>query len=158
MMTHAWKKPLIVGTAVAMALAPVSAFAGPPPGKGNAAAHGNSHAGPPSHEKGYRGGDDLGDAILDASINVAFGSRETDIIRNYFGAHPVETKPLPPGIAKNLRRGKPLPPGIAKRYLPTGLQAQLPNRDGYERLIVGNDVLLVAAATGVIVDVLSGIR
>lgn len=160
-MTHAWKRPLVAGVTLALALAPASAFADPPgkmkgPGKGNAA-HGNPHAGKPGPE-GQGNGGSVGNEILDASINVRFDTRETDIIRNYFGAHSVETKPLPPGIAKNLQRGKPLPPGIAKRYLPTSLQAQLPARDGYERLIVGNDVLLVAATTGIIVDVLSGIR
>lgn len=63
---------------------------------------------------------------------------------------------LPPGIAKNLARGKPLPPGIAKRYLPQGLLSQLPPRPGYEWLAVDRDILLVVAATGVIVDILKG--
>ncbi len=160
-MTHAWKRPFVAGVTLALALAPAAAFADPPgkmtgPGKGNAA-HGNPHAGKPGPAgKGKAG--NVGNEILDASINVRFGTREADIIRNYFGAQPVETRPLPPGIAKNLQRGKPLPPGIAKRYLPSALQAQLPARDGYERLLVGNDVLLVKAATGIIVDVLAGIR
>ncbi|WP_339614531.1 anti-virulence regulator CigR family protein [uncultured Parvibaculum sp.] len=157
-MTHAWKRPLVAGVTLALALAPASAFADPPgkmtgPGKGNAA-HGNPHAGKP----GPAGKGKAGNEILDASINVRFSTSEADIIRNYFGAHPAETKPLPPGIARNLQRGKPLPPGIAKRYLPSTLKAQLPARDGYERLLVGNDVLLVKAATGIIVDVLTGIR
>ncbi|NIJ42429.1 hypothetical protein FHS78_002723 [Parvibaculum indicum] len=160
-MTHAWKSPLAAGIAVALALAPASAFADPPgkmkgPGNGKAA-HGNPHSGNPGAAGKGKGGD-LGSGILDASINVRFGTREAEIIRDYFGAQPAATKPLPPGIAKNLQRGKPLPPGIAKRYLPSALQAQLPSRDGYERLLVGNDVLLVKAATGIIVDVLTGIR
>ena len=154
-MKHTMKAPLAALAAFALALAPVSALAAPPPGKGKGAAHGNPHAGPPGN-KGRSG--DLGDAIVDASLDAAFGARETDLIRSYFGTHPAETKPLPPGIAKNLRRGKPLPPGIAKRYLPAGLQARLPERAGYERLVVGDDVLLVKAATGIIVDILTGIR
>jgi hypothetical protein len=64
---------------------------------------------------------------------------------------------LPPGIAKNLARGKPLPPGIAKRYLPQSLLVQLPPRSGYEWIAVGRDILLVVAATAVIVDVLSDV-
>ncbi|GMV61647.1 MAG: hypothetical protein AMXMBFR74_08160 [Parvibaculum sp.] len=90
---------------------------------------------------------------IDASIS--FGADETRIIRDYFAASPYDAKPLPPGIAKNLARGKPLPPGIAKRYLPRDLAARLPVRADYERLIVGDDILLVSIATGIIVDILS---
>ena len=63
-------------------------------------------------------------------------------------------KPLPPGIAKKVARGGSLPPGIAKRYLPNDLLVQLPARPGYQWMVVGTDVLLVAAATGLIVDIL----
>jgi len=64
-------------------------------------------------------------------------------------------KPLPPGIAKKLARGGTLPPGIAKRYLPNDLLVQLPARPGYQWVVVDNDVLLIAAATGLIVDILA---
>jgi hypothetical protein len=92
-----------------------------------------------------------------------FTDGEIGTMRDYFRAlyrregHVPEAysaKGLPPGIQKNLARGKPLPPGIAKRYPPDDLLVRLPPRPGYERVIVGNDVLLVAAATGVILDVL----
>lgn len=92
---------------------------------------------------------------IDASIS--FGADETRIIRDYFAATPYDAKPLPPGIAKNLARGKPLPPGIAKRYLPRDLAARLPVRSDYERLIVGDDILLVSIATGIIVDILKDV-
>lgn len=73
------------------------------------------------------------------------------------GKHGKGGKGLPPGIAMNLARGKPLPPGIAKKQLPNGLVSQLPPAPtGYKRMIVGADVLLVEAATNVIVDVISG--
>ena len=64
---------------------------------------------------------------------------------------------LPPGIAKNLARGKPLPPGIAKRYLPQRLVSALPPRPGYEWIVVDRDVLLIAVATAIIVDVLTDV-
>lgn len=64
---------------------------------------------------------------------------------------------LPPGIAKNLARGKPLPPGIAKRHLPGLLVRELPARPGYQWLVVDRDILLVAAATAIIVDVLQDV-
>lgn len=93
---------------------------------------------------------------IGAGISVSFGIEETRLIRDYFRANPYDVKPLPPGIAKNLARGKPLPPGIAKRYLPGELVAGLPARPGYERIIAGNDILLVSIATGIIVDILTG--
>ena len=65
---------------------------------------------------------------------------------------------LPPGIAKNLRRGKPLPPGIAgqMRPLPEALARELPPPPrGYKLVIVDGKVLLIDAATQVIHDVIA---
>lgn len=64
---------------------------------------------------------------------------------------------LPPGIRKNLARGKPLPPGIARKTLPTPYLGQLPVYPGYEWGMVGSDLVLQQAATGVIAGVLSGV-
>ena len=65
------------------------------------------------------------------------------------------SKPLPPGIAKNLARGKPLPPGIAKQALPNDLLVRLPPvADGYERVIISGKILLVEIATQVVHDIL----
>ena len=67
-----------------------------------------------------------------------------------------KNKGLPPGIAKNLERGKPLPPGIAKRNLPPGLKSTLPGKhDGYETVIVGDDVVLIEIDTGKIADIIT---
>lgn len=63
------------------------------------------------------------------------------------------TQSLPPGIQRNLERGKPLPPGIARRF-DGQLASQLPQYPGYEWEHVGNDVVLIEAATRVVVDVL----
>jgi len=60
---------------------------------------------------------------------------------------------LPPGIQRNLERGKPLPPGIAKRF-DGPLASQLPQYPGYEWERVGADVVLIEAATRIVVDVL----
>ena len=70
---------------------------------------------------------------------------------------PASAKPLPPGIAKKVARGGALPPGIAKRYLPQNLLVQLPPRPGYQWVVVDNDVVLIAVATGLIVDILADI-
>lgn len=115
---------------------------GPPPGKGP----GMKQGGPPHHG---RDTPDTGDRLLD----VAFTALEVALIQDYFGKYSYRTQSLPPGIAKNLARGKPLPPGIAKKALPGDLRKRLPGRQGYDRIIVGNDILLVAA-TGVVVDIL----
>jgi len=88
---------------------------------------------------------------------ATFTEIERHEIVQYFQARPVATKRLPPGIAKNLARGKPLPPGIAKKFLPQDLNASLPAHPGYERIIVGSDVLLIDAATQVVADILRGV-
>jgi len=62
-------------------------------------------------------------------------------------------EPLPPGIQRRLERGKPLPPGIAKRF-DEPLARELPRYPGYEWERVGADVVLIEAATRVVVDVL----
>jgi len=62
---------------------------------------------------------------------------------------------LPPGLAKQLSERGTLPPGLAKRDLPPDLQSRLPRpAKGTERVIVGNDVVLIQAATRKILDVL----
>jgi hypothetical protein len=120
-------------------------------------------------------------AVVRAGVQGAFNELERQMIRKYFKeneyVHYVDdmddhkggsyknkgksknkgkNKGLPPGIAKNLQRGKPLPPGIAKRDLPQGLESSLPGKhDGYESLIVGNDVVLVEIDTGKIADIIT---
>lgn len=89
--------------------------------------------------------------------DIVFSEIEKRLIRDYYGRHPVgSVKPLPPGIQRKIARGGTLPPGIAKRYLPGELEGQLPVRAGFERRIVGRDVLLVEQATGLILDILEG--
>ena len=117
-------------------------------------------------------------AVVKEGIKGAFNELERQTIKKYFKeneyVHYVEeddeshshkgkgknkskgkSKRLPPGIAMNLERGKSLPPGIAKRDLPQDLNYSLPDRhDGYERTIVGNDVVLVEIDTGKIADII----
>jgi hypothetical protein len=99
-------------------------------------------------------GQSAAEVLLDVAITAAEIAIIYDYIDRYGTASFGPPQGLPPGIAKNLARGKPLPPGIAKRYLPQNLLTQLP-RPGYEWLVVDNDILLVLAATDIIVDVLS---
>jgi Ni/Co efflux regulator RcnB len=135
-------RKLVVAVALAALAAPALADPGGVPH------HGNRHEDREDEDRWERsGGRDLGEAVITAA--------ESTIIREYFGTHrsQVETADLPPGIRKNLGRGKPLPPGIAKRF-PDGLRGQLPPRAGYDYRVVGSDVMLVEAATGIITDIL----
>jgi hypothetical protein len=94
-----------------------------------------------------------GQFTLSATITTA----ERQTIIGYFQQHQasyVGMKPVPPGIAKKIARGGTMPPGIAKRYFPGELIALLPPRPGEQWLIVGTDVLLVQAATSLILDIL----
>ncbi len=78
---------------------------------------------------------------------------ETEL-RQLFRQHDApRAEALPPGIQRNLERGKPLPPGIAKRF-DGPLASQLPQYPGYEWERVGADVVLIEAATRIVVDVL----
>lgn len=81
---------------------------------------------------------------------------ERRLMRDYFAAHRLEVRPLPPGIARNLALGKPLPPGIRKRYLPQPVLVQLPVYHGYTRYIIGNNIVLVNPE-GVVVDIAADI-
>lgn len=87
-------------------------------------------------------------------LDVVFTEVEKRLIREYYATQPVDIDNLPPGIRKRLARGKPLPPGIAKRFLPGELESRLPVHAGTQRRVVGDDVVLVAIATGVVLDIL----
>ncbi|MCY1282928.1 hypothetical protein D9M68_164060 [compost metagenome] len=110
--------------------------------KGNAHAqqHGNPGKGSQGGSNAYRGG---------PQVDVGGIRVILDGHRDYWAP----ASPLPPGIQKNLARGKPLPPGIAKK-LDGRLLGQLPHYDGYDWVQAGTDLILVAAATGLIYEVL----
>ena len=101
-------------------------------------------------------------AVAEFSVHAVFSDREAAIILEYYRGHESQQprggkghKSLPPGIAKNLRRGKPWPPGIAKQVLPAGLIDLLPPVPrGFERVVLDGRVLLVEIATQVIHDML----
>lgn len=147
-------RTLIALVAVAMAAVPAGTLADKG-GKGKDHGHG-----PPGHSVGNGKLDKPGNAGKGGRddrdpIGVVIGSSERRVIQDYFRVSPYPAKGLPPGIAKNLARGKPLPPGIAKRHLPPDLLVRLPPRPGYEWVAVGRDVVLLAIATGIVVDILS---
>lgn len=63
---------------------------------------------------------------------------------------------LPPGIAKQLARNNQLPPGLEYHPLPHDLVVQLPPlQPGYHYRIADNRVLLIQAASNLILDVMT---
>lgn len=152
MCIHPTRRSLLIGLG-AFAVPFVAGPALADNGKGN-----NKNKGKGNSGKGNNGG---GTTVeLDGGgLSVRFSNSEIRIINDYYRRYPAtNVQGLPPGIAKNLARGKPLPPGIAKRYLPNNLNALLPSPyAGTNRLIVGNDILLVQVTTGLILDVLNNV-
>jgi len=109
----------------------------------------------------------IGTAVPTDAVEITFSTKERSIIASFYGGDDgnpgkgkdkknknkgVGNQGMPPGLAK---KGK-LPPGIAKRQLPSGLVVQLPPPpNGYERLIVDNDIILVDIATQIVHDILT---
>lgn len=111
-------------------------------------------AGSPGERDGGRRARDH-DARQDRDLgNILITAAEKALIRDHYRGQAAQS--LPPGIRKKVARGKPLPPGIAKNF-PADLHGRLPPRPGYDWRTVGPDVVLIEAATGVVVDVLKDI-
>jgi Ni/Co efflux regulator RcnB len=61
---------------------------------------------------------------------------------------------LPPGLAKR----DTLPPGLQGRGLPQDLEGRLSRLPkGYKRSQVGDDVVLIEEATGILIDIIRGV-
>lgn len=122
------------------------ALTGAAEGKNNGNGRGNGHGGDDSHVE---------DSLAPAIASILFPTGDRQVISNYFLRNGGYLADLPPGIRKQLVTRGRLPPGIAKKVLPAGLVGQLsPLPAGYDRMIVGPDVLLVQIATGLIVDII----
>lgn len=126
------------------------ALAGPAMGQGNSNGNGKK-------SQNQTGVQPSGAALTVSLITTFERSTILGYIQNHQG-NPSSgfagMKPLPPGIAKKLARGGSLPPGIAKRYFPSDLMGQLPPRPGQQWLVMGTDILLIDAATQLILDIL----
>jgi hypothetical protein len=138
----------LVTAALLLALA-----AGPAVGKGKPERQGQPTAAPTSR--------------TEVVVDIVFTAVERRLIEEFFGRTAVYPaaesggKGMPPGLAKRgdlppgLARRDRLPPGLAKRALPNNLNGRLgPPPVGAERYIVGNDILLIQVATGLVLDVL----
>lgn len=128
------------------------AQAAPPEGKGKP-----DHAG---QGNGNGNGKNKGQQSQDGGVSVTLSTAGITVstARGYaVQAGATGYGSLPPGIRKNLARGKPLPPGIAKKMVPGPMLARLPVHPGYEWRVAGSDLILVAIATAVVADVLTGV-
>ncbi len=112
------------------------------------------------HGKGNKQGG-VAEVQTGKAIAAAITAAERSLISGYLTRNRASlpsvfanAKPLPPGIANKIARGGSMPPGIAKRFLPNNLLAQLPARPGHQWVVAGTDIVLIEAATNLIVDVL----
>ena len=141
---HIWSRALVGALALSLISTPV--LGDPPHGKGKGK---NKHVdeAPVTTVPAATG---ASTNVGPVRINITF-----EQARRYAVDHGAQGyQPLPPGIRKNLARGKPLPPGIAKKYAPAPMVSRLPVHPGHEWRVVGTDLVLVAIATAVVVDIL----
>ena len=101
-----------------------------------------------------------------AHVDIRFNEQDRRLIDDYYRkGKKKKHKKVPPGLAK---RGGKLPPGLAKRdRLPPGLQGRgLPQAlesrlsslpEGYVRVKVGTDLVLMDRNTRVVFDIIYGV-
>ena len=92
-------------------------------------------------------------SVQNVSVQVAFNSRERDILQVWYGDHKNNLPPglakrdrLPPGLESQLRERGTLPPGLQKKIvpLPVDLERRLPPPpNGCSRVIIGGNIVLM---------------
>lgn len=143
-------KPITLGIVITALLWQTSAMAQP----AHAPAHGaRQHHDQRSHEHSSRHEESRRHHQRDYRSVDLPRINERELLRLLSQYDAPRAEPLPPGIQRRLERGKPLPPGIAQRF-DGPIANQLPRYPGYEWERVGADVVLIEAATRVVVDVL----
>jgi len=121
--------------------------------------------GKPSHaeqDAGQNARQNENDATLTIDrTGIRFSTRDLNVMIDWFKTQPVtQTKPsnLPPGLARQLKERGHLPPGLAMKALPPGLEGRLgPCPQGYNRVVIGNDIALINMATGLVTDILRSV-
>ena len=138
------RRPAIAAVAAAaLMLSSVSAFANPPPSnKGHDDNRSNGHNQHATND--HRGAD-----------RPEFRADESRQVRDYYKQHKWNAQPLPHG--KHYAVGNKVPASY-RHPVPQDLRGHFQARPGYEPYIVGDNVVLIAVATGVIVDILSQVH
>lgn len=98
----------------------------------------------------------------DTQVVVVFNEHDSRLIREYYRSHLKRLPPglakkkrLPPGLEKQIVRKGKLPPGLSENPLPASLERDLtPLPDGYIRIRVEADVVLIEERTRVVMDVI----
>ena len=111
-----------------------------------------------------------GNAFSDlGGSRLSFGPEQERLIRDWFsnrsnlsGLPPglARRDSLPPGLQRQVQRNGTLPPGLQRRLqpLPSDLERRLPGLlEGWGRVILGRDVLLMDVATAKVVDLLRNV-
>ena len=104
----------------------------------------------------------------DFRVGVVFSDYDRKKIRKYYKRkHASKKMPpglakkqkLPPGLRKHIKKHRELPPGLEGRRLPRDLERTLHHLpDGYMRLSVGGDILLMHERTRYILDVVFDVK
>ena len=106
----------------------------------------------------------------DINLRVAFNENDREKINRYYGHNKKEKKSkkmppglakkdsLPPGLQKHIEKNGVLPPGLEGRNLPVGLEQALSTLpQGYVRVKIGGDVILMNEISRVVFDVIFGV-
>jgi hypothetical protein len=128
----------------------------------------NKHQEQVDDDRDNSGGHDRDYGRGGARISIVFGSRDRDIIRDYYRDQYSNLPPglakrggnLPPGLQKHLERDGTLPPGLQKRVqpFPVELERRLPPLPpDYRRVTLGVDILIVNRRTQRIMDIVHDI-
>lgn len=124
-------------------------------------AQGNGHG--KGHNKHADQDDDQG-----RGSRIVFSMHDQEIVRDYYRDRNSNLPPglakrngnLPPGLQKHLERDGTLPPGLQKRVqpFPEDLNRRLPRLpEGYGRVTLGVDILILDRRTQRIVDIVHDI-
>jgi hypothetical protein len=101
-------------------------------------------------------------------VHLVFSVHDREVIHDYYYGGNSNLPPglakrggnLPPGLQKHLERDGTLPPGLQKRVqpFPDDLDRRLPRLpDGYRRVTLGVDILILDRRTQRIVDIVHDI-
>ena len=119
--------------------------------------HGCVTLGSPSGEVVVRDGN--------TRVSISFNEHDRELIHRHYKKHQKRMPPglakkkrLPLGLQKQVKRRGHLPPGLQGRALPHDLESRLSYLpDGYVRLRIGTDLVIMDTTTRVFMDVIKDI-